>query len=140
MTALTLFKNFERELNRPTWFTSPRFTNRFADFADLEVGQTLTSPIDFNFESNWDDKNSEWHLTMEAPGVLKENLKVSSEGDYLVVSGEKTMGLTAGKFEKKFLLPDEVDTEKIEAKFENAVLTLKLPAKSQKLAKMIEIK
>jgi len=47
-----------------------------------------------------------------------------------------------GKFERSFSLPEDVDTDKIEAEQKNGVLEIKIPkvAKVEKTPKKIEIK
>ena len=47
-----------------------------------------------------------------------------------------------GSFERRFTLPESVDTAKIDAKFKKGVLTVSLPKKpeAQKPAKKIEVK
>ena len=143
MTALSLFKNLDRELNRPFWFSTPRvygdlgrhFSDRMTTLNDDSDGE-----IQFSYDSHWDDKQSVWMVTIEAPGVKKENIKIDSEGDYLLISAEKTAGFQTGKFEKRFMIPKEVDAEKIEAAFDDGVLTVKLPTIEKKTAKTISVK
>jgi HSP20 family protein len=47
-----------------------------------------------------------------------------------------------GSFERRFAVPEGVDTDKIEASFENGILTLRLPKKPEaiKPEKKIEVK
>ena len=77
---------------------------------------------------------------MELPGVDKENIKIKFEKNILTVSGEKKKPSEKsegknifigerrfGKFERSFTLSDTVDSNNIEAKFENGVLSILVP-------------
>jgi HSP20 family protein len=59
---------------------------------------------------------------------------------HLAIMGEKTKGLELGKFEKYFKIPDGVDLERIDALFEDGILTVQLPLEEKKPAKQIQIK
>ena len=84
-----------------------------------------------------------YHLEMAAPGLSKEDFKISIENDVLTVSGEKKAE-TAEKndkytrkefsyqsFMRSFTLPDVVDTEKIMARYENGIMNIDLPKKEE---------
>lgn len=65
-------------------------------------------------------------ITLELPGVKREDLKVEWDGDILVVKGKR------GKreFERSFILsPRRTDLDKMEAKLEDGILTISLPKK-----------
>lgn len=130
MSALTLLRNLDRELTRPFWMT---------DFRPYYAGQNEPS-ISFNSDSSWDDEKKTWTLTIEASGVTKENLKVDVKENHLVIQAEKTKGITKGKIEQAFVLPKNTDLEKIEATFEDGILTVSLPQTSTRILKTIEVK
>jgi len=85
-----------------------------------------------------DDKES-MVFQAEVPGVAKDNIKVSiSDENILTIKGEKKFGKEDiktcckserqyGQFSRSFQLPDLLDTDKIEAKYENGVLSLHIP-------------
>ena len=130
MNTLTLFRNLDRDLTRPFWFK---------DLNDYYSDKQEKSP-DFNSESQWDVAAKTWTLTIEATGVTKENLKIDIRENQLVVHAEKTKGISKGKFERIFTLPKMTDIEKIEATFEDGILTVKLPQSEKRVLKSIEIK
>lgn len=132
MNALSLLNNFEREFARP-FFRAPARDVWFGDLANTVGGF-------YNSAMTYDEKESKWNLMVELAGVTKENIKVDTEEGYVRVSGEKTKGLNTGKFETKFNLPEDVDTEKFEASFEDGVLTVAMPLVARKTAKSITIK
>jgi HSP20 family molecular chaperone IbpA len=135
MTALSLFNrnlnNFESSLTAP-FFSA----NWLKDYSEPRL---LAAYNDSN-EMKFNEKTSAWELTQEIAGVSKEKLKVDAKEGHLVISGEKTRGLSQGPFEKYFKIPDDVDIDRIEALFEDSVLTVTLPVEITKAMKTIQIK
>jgi HSP20 family protein len=83
-----------------------------------------------------DDK---WILEMAIPGLVKEDLKVKMIKGELGIISENEDNVWLGSFDKRFTLPQDVNTKKIKAKVENGVLTLTLPIK-ENIENSIDIK
>jgi HSP20 family protein len=95
-----------------------------------------------------------FEVTAELPGVDEKDIKVSLDGNQLVISGEKKEESTKeekdwhveersfGSFYRSMSLPFEPEDGAVEAHFDKAVLRLmiKKPAKAIKTSKTIEIK
>lgn len=91
-----------------------------------------------------------YYFTFEIPGLTKEHVKLSvNEESVLTIKGEKKIErtdglnflrreLSEGEFERSFYLPEDTDSEKIKAKFENGVLNVTIP-KLEEIKKEIEI-
>ncbi len=96
-------------------------------------------------------------FTMEfaAPGFEKSDFKVQIEKDSIKISARKETSAEATEkkyarkefsftaFERSFLLPESVDTDKISATYTNGILTVELPKRVELTAndkKQIEIK
>jgi len=76
-----------------------------------------------------EDKN--WVLEIAIPGLTKEDLKVKMiKGELSIVSTNED-NVWLGSFDKRFTLPESINTKKIKAKVENGVLTLTLPIKEE---------
>ena len=86
-----------------------------------------------------EDENA-LYFEAELPGVSKEDVKVSvNEENILSIKGNKKFDKkddittccrserSYGEFTRSFQLPDNIDTEKISAHYEDAVLTLTVP-------------
>jgi HSP20 family protein len=102
-----------------------------------EQGSVITStwfaPTDVS-----EDENS-LRITMELPGVNPEDVRLSLENNVLTIRGEKKQQAeennervhrferTYGMFERTFVLPNTVDTERIDARYENGVLYVTIP-------------
>jgi HSP20 family protein len=104
------------------------------------------------------EKSSEYDVELAAPGMTRDDVKVTlDEDENLVVAFEKKTEnnekkdehylrreFAYTKFHQTLLLPDDVDRDTIEANVANGVLTVKLPKKTtqemQREAKVIEVK
>src|SRR4051794_38033826 len=69
-----------------------------------------------------------YFLQVDMPGIAREDIKISLEQDHLILEGERK-GAFAQKIRKAFLIPSDVDAERIEAEAANGVLELSLPKK-----------
>jgi HSP20 family protein len=95
-----------------------------------------------------------FEVTAELPGVDEKDIKVSLDGNQLVISGEKKAERTKqekdwhveersyGSFYRSMSLPFEPEDGAVEAHFDKGVLHLaiKKPAKATKVSKTINIK
>lgn len=132
MNALALLNNFEREFARP-FFRSPTYAAWAHDLPENRTHQ-------FSSELAYDNEKTTWVLTIELAGVSKDQVKIDTADSLLNISGEKTKGLNKGKFEVHYSLPEGIDEEKIEACFEDGILTVNMPQLAKKAAKEITIK
>ena len=108
----------------------PQFPSIFRD--DFATGSVQTPPV--NISKN----ESGYKVEVIAPGFNKEEFKINLEKDLLTISVEKKAEEQKNdekqirreyqylSFKRSFTLDEKIDTEKIEAKYENGVLTLNL--------------
>jgi len=95
-----------------------------------------------------DENDDHFLLTVEVPGVKREDIAIELEKDVGRIRGgrkdEERKGLYAerrwGNFERTFSLPAHVDAQKIEAKLENGLLFVKVPKAEIAKPRQIEIK
>lgn len=92
-----------------------------------------------------DQKAFEIHLAV--PGMNKEDFKIDLKDNHLTVSGERkfekgseekqfrTIETQYGAFSKTFVLPENINAENIEAKYNNGILELVVPKDEKKLLK-----
>jgi len=114
-------------------------------------------PHMFMFTPALDVQEADDHVrvTAELPGLMKEDVELSIEGNNtLVLSGEKKSEEEKkeggyyrseryyGSFSRRILLPADVDFDKAEASFKNGVLTVMLPKteEAKRKHRKIEIK
>jgi len=109
----------------------------FGGVAFPEQGNVITStwfaPTDVS-----EDQNS-LRISMELPGVDPNDVRLSLENNILTIRGEKKQQAeennervhrferTYGMFERTFALPNTVDPDRIDARYENGVLIVSLP-------------
>ncbi|PIP93851.1 MAG: heat-shock protein [Bdellovibrio sp. CG12_big_fil_rev_8_21_14_0_65_39_13] len=102
---------------------------------------------DFLPAADLDENEKAYFVSVDLPGVKKEDIKVEVHDGRLSVSGERKSERSDnghferkyGKFERLVTLPEEVDVEAIEAHFENGVLQLAIPKKELAKPKKVEI-
>jgi HSP20 family protein len=97
-----------------------------------------------------DDK--EYTIKVELPGVNKEDVRVSMEGDVLSISGERKaekeeknkkyhrVERIYGTFARSFTLPKGTAGDKISAEFKDGVLRVHLPKDEAAKPKSIDVK
>lgn len=128
--------------------TSP-FSNLFDNFFADSVPAFV--PATFASDNRWAQfrvKSKEDGFAIEADlaGVRKEDLKIEVLGDTLKISGsrgskdEKNGFCEYGEFSKSFSLGSEIDTDNIQARFENGYLNLSIPRTTNKKVKLIDVK
>ncbi len=92
---------------------------------------------------NITEQKNDYLVSLAAPGLKKEDFKIDVDGNMLTISSEKeeTREEKDKKFTRKeynytsfsrsFTLPEEINKEKIEAKYEEGVLKISLPRKEE---------
>ena len=115
-----------------------------------EAFDNLASHLPFSNLANKED--STFHLEIDLPGVKKEDIEIKIEDDVLIVSAIRKYHneLTKddyyicesafGKIERRYVLPDSIDTEKIDATFTNGRLEIELEKTKKAKPKSISIK
>ena len=98
------------------------------------------------------EKDGDYHIEMDVPGFSKDEIKIEAKKDYLTITAEKSneeseedknyihRERSYGKYERSFYLHD-LDSENINAEFNNGVLKITVPKKAESEdKKYIEIK
>ncbi len=94
------------------------------------------------------EKDADYEVTMNLPGIQKENVKVQLEGGYLTVTASSDTNNDQkddngkyirrerymGSFSRSFYVGEDVKQEDIKAKFENGTLILTVPKKEEQPA------
>ena len=108
------------------------------------------------FRPNLDIKESKknYQVSVEMPGVDKNDIDITIDGGRLMIRGEKKKENTQedenyhfversyGSFQRILDLPEDAETENLDASFKKGILTLKLNKKKtvESEARKIEIK
>jgi len=102
-------------------------------------------------ESNIYENQDEYILVAKVPGMESNDLELSLKDNSLTLSGErkKDTGSDAslhleerfnGRFERRFMLNERIDSSKIEAETSNGLLIVKLPKSAESKPRKIAIK
>jgi len=124
------------------------FNDDLWDFS--RINQKVNVPVNIR------ETDQSYEMSLIAPGLRKEDLKLNVTDDLLTVSYEQKEENNEEKveeswlrkeykmqsFSRSFTLDDSVDVNKITASYDNGVLHLSLPKKenSRRISKTIEIK
>ena len=140
--------------NRRSWATrnlaadieSGLVSEVFGDFdriVDSFLRPTYVTSVNFQPSCDVHETDNHYMVSFDMSGVKKDDVKIEMRSNQLVVSGERRnearSGRSYGKFERAFTLPDTINTEKIEAHYEDGVLSIALPKAEAAKTKTIEI-
>jgi HSP20 family protein len=121
------------------------FSNRFPSLFDdalfknfFEASQSARRSAGVFPALNVYDDGARFLVRAELPGVSKDTLEITTEGEELTVAGERTVSVPegasehrreawSGKFRRTVTLPQLFDAEKIEARYQDGVLEVTLP-------------
>jgi HSP20 family protein len=137
----TITRRAYRPLFMPNFFDDdfiPAFSNRTVSTPAVNISE--------------DDKN--YMLDFAVPGLDKKNLNIDMHEDVLTISSElkkeseesnngfKRKEFSYSSFSRSFYIPDNVNREKIEAKYKDGILSVSLPKQDEEksnITKKIEI-
>jgi HSP20 family protein len=152
MTTVTRFVPFRTPLEGVAVLQN-RLNSIFNDFANsngelqnesLSAGNFIP-PVDIYEDAN--------HLVLklEVPGILQEDLQINLENQTLTVKGERKfvsdekqenfhrIERRYGTFARSFTLPATIETESVQANYENGVLSITLSKKEAAKPKQVKI-
>jgi HSP20 family protein len=128
----------------------PLFENFFgAGQGGRNLGSLLRAP-----EADVMETENEIRVMIEMPGMRPDDIEIGLENNVLTISGEKQeesrqQGDRAtwhvserryGQFSRSFLLPRDVEHDRIQADFDNGVLTVSIPKSERARRRRIEIR
>ncbi len=108
---------------------------------DQELREVIKSWEDFNWGQSFIEKESQFLLSLDLPGVGKDSLEVFVEGDFLFIEG-KRKNLFSEKEEvlkRKVALPKKINKDSISAQIKDGVLYLTLPKAEEAKPRRIEV-
>jgi len=92
---------------------------------------------------NITENKDQYNVSLAVPGMKKDDFKIDVEGNILTISCEKDetkeenekrytrKEYSYSSFSRSFTLPDEVNKEKIDARYEEGLLKISLPRKEE---------
>ncbi|MDR9415399.1 MAG: Hsp20/alpha crystallin family protein [Gracilimonas sp.] len=125
---------------------------RFSDILDEFFNDSLKYRND-SFVPSVDisETDETFEVSVALPGMNKDDINVDLDNGRLTISGERKFEKEEngknyhrvesgfGKFSRSFQLPDTIDQESIEAKYDNGVLNITVNKSEEKVKKQIKI-
>ncbi len=126
------------------------FADRLKEAASEFVKGFSVEVGGFSPRIDLDEDDEKLYLTAEMPGINKENVKLSMRESALVIEGDKKRPeydgkrnlrteRKYGKFSRSIPFSENVDEQKITAKFDNGILTVVIDKKEPEKPKEKEI-
>jgi HSP20 family protein len=118
----------------------------------LDINSTFPDVNFQNFlpEANISENKKEYQIDLAAPGLDKKDFKIEMKNGMLTISAEKeeetkseeknylSREFSYSSLFRSFVLPDNLIADKIDAKYENGVLKLKLPKSETSIAEPVK--
>lgn len=130
---LVSFPSFMNDLLKPDWFGGAEVLNNRMPAVNIKEDATS------------------YMLELNVPGRKKDDFKIEVDNDVLTISSESKKEVSKENendsvkftrrefaftsFKRAFTLPETIDTEKIEAVYEDGILSFTLPKKEEALPK-----
>jgi HSP20 family protein len=135
---LVPFNDFRREMDR-----------LFEDF--WQTPSLINPESSFIPACDIEDLDKCYLFTVEAPGMKKEDIKIEVKNNIISIAGErkeeknkKSKGTyyserSYGQFKRSFMLPDNVNPDRIEANYKDGVLQIAVPKMEGAQSKQVKI-
>ena len=112
--------------------------DRLFDFPAPTVSSRGWNPISAH------ETETGYRYDLELPGLKKDELKVTLTDGVLAVKGQKRLfrdgAETAVEVERSLLVPEDVDPEKVQARYVEGILTLEISKREEAKPKTIQVK
>jgi HSP20 family protein len=130
-----LMDEFDRGLFPSRWMEMTPFSKLTSEFRGLVPAVDMI------------DEEKAYRVTAELPGLSEKDIEITVDGNLLTIKGEKKEEREQkekgyflserhfGSVERSLRLPDGIDDGRVEAKFENGVLTVTLPKTPEAVSK-----
>jgi HSP20 family protein len=130
-------------------FAPTSFSNLIDRFFNDSVARTGGSSASFIPQVDIVEGENAYEIHVAVPGMNKEDFKIDLNDNYLTVSGERKFSKKEehnenkfrfietryGSFSRSFSLPENIDSSKINAKYNNGILEITLPKDEKKALK-----
>lgn len=134
--------------NRPN---TDLFSKTFNDIVDEFFNEERYRRDSFIPSVDIAEDEEQFTISASLPGMKKDDISIDLENGRLSISGERKMETEEknrnyhrvesqyGSFSRSFYLPDTIDEETVQAKYEDGVLNISIQKSKEKVKKQIEI-
>ncbi|WP_413292376.1 Hsp20/alpha crystallin family protein [Bdellovibrio sp. HCB185ZH] len=136
----------------PYWTTRNLASGISSMFDEMEHLTKIYDDRDFTPACDLTENDTHYFMSMDVPGLQKDDIKIDITNNLLTVSGERKRATSNdsnrkfqlferryGFFKRSFSLPSSIESAKVEARYENGVLELYLPKTETARPRKIEI-
>lgn len=128
-----------------------REVSRLFDDFGSSSRRGLSSTVNYAPTCDVHETDSHYLMSFDIPGVSKKDIKIEIVNNQLIVSGRRSdeakeesgtrhiLEKTYGEFQRSFSFPSAIESDKVEANYENGVLQLAVPKAEAARPKRIEI-
>ncbi|MCB1928169.1 MAG: Hsp20/alpha crystallin family protein [Rhodocyclaceae bacterium] len=122
-------------------------------FGPLRLGSSeVVAPEDWSPRVDIAENETEFEVKAELPEVRREDVHVTVDNGLLTLRGERRrekeekgkqyhrIERSYGSFSRRFSLPDNVDGSKVEARFNDGMLSIRLPKTGESKSNAREVK
>ena len=126
-------------------------TRSFSDLLDDFFNDAVAQSNSFVPGIDISETETQFLIEAELPGLKKEDIDVSLDNNQLTISGERTFNeedngtkyhrveTKYGAFSRSIQLPDSIDSDSVNAKYENGILNIAIHKNEEKVRKQISI-
>ncbi len=121
----------------------------FSNLVDRFFNESMTRSGGSTFIPKVDviENETSYEIHFAVPGLNKEDFNIELKDNYLTISGERkfsnekkdknfhTVETNYGSFSRSFSLPENIDSSKINAKYDKGILELAIPKDEKKALK-----
>jgi len=161
-TNKNILSNRGSAMTRLNHYNPNQYANSVVNLVDAFFNQNIENKattsidktsIDKKFAPRVDviENEQEYHFHVIAPGVKKEEIKLTIEDGVLRISGERKsleeskavtihrIESTFGEFERAFRLPKDANAEALGAQYQDGILTITVQKLEKAIARNIKI-
>jgi HSP20 family protein len=127
-----------------------QLNERMRRMLEQTFGGMLDEPAGWVPAVDIEELEDAYVVEAEVPGVKREDVNIEVTGNELTISGEikvreregiiRRRTRRVGEFEFRVVLPNEVNPERVDAKLNDGVLTVRIPKAEREQRRRIEVK
>ena len=127
-----------------------QMSERMRRMLDQTFGGLIPDPLGWSPPVDIEERDDAYVVEADLPSAKREDVNIELAGNQLAITGEikereregilRKRTRRVGRFEYRVTLPDQVDPEKIDAKLNDGVLTVRVPKSERAQRRRIEVK
>lgn len=135
-----------------TWNEFDRMFNRLTRSGAEERDSDISNVGTWRPALDITEREQEYLVTAELPGIAEDDVNISIKNNVLTIKGEKKHETEEksderyyservyGSFQRMIRLDSDIESDKVEADYENGVLNIRLPKTKDTMHKQIPVK